>query len=168
MSNKELTAKEEAFSQEYMLDLNATQAAIRAKYSKKTARQIGYENLTKPYIQDRISKLREKYIKATEIDIQFVLVNLKEVAERCLQRVPVMKFDRDARAMVREVNENGEGVWKFDASGATRSLELLGKHVGAFVEKKEPETRGFKITDLAVLYEERLNAEKLEMNNNDI
>lgn len=64
---KKLTAKEKRFCEEYMIDFNATQAAIRAGYSEKTARQIGYENLTKPYIRDFINqKLREKSLKAEE------------------------------------------------------------------------------------------------------
>lgn len=49
-----LTVKENRFVDEYCIDCNATQAAIRAGYSKRTARQIGYENLTKPYILDAI------------------------------------------------------------------------------------------------------------------
>ena len=49
-----LTAKQNKFISEYLIDLNATQAAIRAGYSKNSARMVGYENLTKPYIQDVI------------------------------------------------------------------------------------------------------------------
>ncbi len=45
---------------EYLIDLNATQAAIRAGYSEKTARDIGCENLAKPNIQDRISQLTKE------------------------------------------------------------------------------------------------------------
>ena len=51
---KKLTPKQERFVDEYLLDLNATQAAIRAGYSKRSARAIGAENLTKPNIQQRI------------------------------------------------------------------------------------------------------------------
>lgn len=52
-----LTVKEQRFVEEYVKDFNATQAAIRAGYSKNTARQIGYENLTKPHIKAEIQKL---------------------------------------------------------------------------------------------------------------
>ena len=58
-NNSELTAKQQTFCDEYLIDLNATQAAIRAGYSKKTAKSIGQENLTKPdiaeYIEQRLS-----------------------------------------------------------------------------------------------------------------
>ena len=53
-----LNGKQEKFSNEYLVDLNATQAAIRSKYSKKTAAIIGHENLQKPNIQQRISELQ--------------------------------------------------------------------------------------------------------------
>jgi phage terminase small subunit len=50
-----LTDKQEMFSREYFIDLNATQAAIRAGYSERTARALGCENLAKPNIQNRIA-----------------------------------------------------------------------------------------------------------------
>jgi len=56
MELAKLTAKQRRFCEEYLIDLNATQAAIRAGYSPKTARFIDNENLTKPYIQRRIEK----------------------------------------------------------------------------------------------------------------
>lgn len=46
-----MTAKQKRFCDEYLIDLNATQAAIRAGYSKKAARQVGNENMSKPYIK---------------------------------------------------------------------------------------------------------------------
>ena len=55
-----LTRKQKKFCHEYLVDLNATEAAIRAGYSKKTARVIGCENLTKPHIAEYIAKLLDK------------------------------------------------------------------------------------------------------------
>jgi len=66
-NNIKLTAKEERFCYEYCIDFNATQAAIRAKYSPKTARSIGAENLTKPHIKERISELQSDLSKASGI-----------------------------------------------------------------------------------------------------
>ena len=51
-----LTAKQQRFIEEYLIDLNATQAAIRAGYSPKTAREIGAENLSKPHIRARVDE----------------------------------------------------------------------------------------------------------------
>jgi phage terminase small subunit len=63
---KKLTPKERLFVAEYLKDFNATQAAIRAGYSKKTARSIGYENLTKPHIQKALSQARNSIEKREE------------------------------------------------------------------------------------------------------
>lgn len=63
-----LTEKQEIFCREYFIDLNATQAAIRVRYSEKTARASGCENLTKPDIQDRISELKTDRNGRLQID----------------------------------------------------------------------------------------------------
>lgn len=68
-----LTPKQERFVQEYLVDLNATQAAIRAGYSEKTARQVGAENLSKPYIQVEIAKARQQQQERTQITADKVL-----------------------------------------------------------------------------------------------
>jgi phage terminase small subunit len=59
-----LTPKQQRFVEEYIVDLNATQAAIRAGYSQKTAQEIGSENLSKPLIAEAIAKLRSRETKA--------------------------------------------------------------------------------------------------------
>lgn len=74
-----LTDKQETFCQEYMVDLNATQAAIRAGYSEKTANRTASENLTKPDIQNRISELKSKRNERTKINADYVLNRLVEI-----------------------------------------------------------------------------------------
>ena len=64
---EKLTPKQARFVEEYLVDLNATQAAIRAGYSESTARAIGHENLTKPDIQEAIAEARGKQQQRTEI-----------------------------------------------------------------------------------------------------
>ena len=68
-----LTQKQQKFVDEYLIDLNATQAAIRAGYSLDTARFIGHENLTKPYIQAAIAEARKLQQERTQIDADAVL-----------------------------------------------------------------------------------------------
>ena len=65
MSN--FTPKQARFVEEYLVDLNATQAAIRAGYSKKTARQVASENLTKPDIQEAIAAAQDDRSERTGI-----------------------------------------------------------------------------------------------------
>ncbi|MFW5438107.1 terminase small subunit [Paenibacillus apiarius] len=75
-----LTAKQNAFVQEYLIDLNATQAAIRAGYSAKTARKIGQENLTKPDIQKAIQEAMGERSERTEITADMVLRRWWDIA----------------------------------------------------------------------------------------
>ena len=134
---KKMTDKQAKVCDEYMIDLNATQAAIRAGYSKKTAKEQGCQNLTKLNIQEELAKRKEKLSKETGVTLEYVIDGLKEVSQRCLQRKPVIVFNREKKRKEQAVNDNGEGVWAFDSSGANRSFELLGKHLGAFVEKHQ-------------------------------
>ena len=71
--NANLSSKQQRFVDEYLIDLNATQAAIRAGYSQKTARQIGSENLSKPNIQEAIAFAKRERSEATKIDAEWVL-----------------------------------------------------------------------------------------------
>lgn len=122
----DLTDKQKRFVQEYLIDLNATQAAIRAGYSEKTARFIGHENLTKPNIQSLIEQKQKKIEEKTGVTIEWVIAELVDTYDHCRQKVAVLDH---------EGNETGE--WKFEPGSAVRSLELLGKHLGMFKEKVE-------------------------------
>lgn len=73
----DLTAKQEAFVREYLVDLNATQAAIRAGYSKKTARAVGSENLTKPDIAEAVAKAQAKCAEKCDLSALWVLQEAK-------------------------------------------------------------------------------------------
>ena len=125
-----LTAKQELFCKEYIIDFNATQAATRAGYSKSTARQIASDTLSKIYIQSRLAELMTARNKKVEIDAQWVLTQAVKVHERCMQGEPVLD---------REGNETGE--WKFEHAGANKSLEIIGKHVDvqAFLDRNKTE-----------------------------
>jgi len=120
-----LTAKQKAFCEEYLVDLNATQAAIRAGYSKHTAKDIACQNLAKLNIAEYITELQAKRSAKTELNAQWVLERLQRVHDRCMQEEAVT----DA--------EGATGEYKFEHSGANRSLELIGKHLAMFTEKKE-------------------------------
>lgn len=75
-----LTAKQAAFVREYLVDLNATQAAIRAGYSKKTANVIASELLAKPNIQSAIQEEMKKRAERTEITADKVLKEFAKLA----------------------------------------------------------------------------------------
>src|SRR5687767_10030922 len=75
-----LTDKQIRFCEEYLIDLNATQAAIRAGYSPKTAHSIGAENLIKPEIQEYLSNRQKELQEATGITQKRVLEEYAKVA----------------------------------------------------------------------------------------
>lgn len=132
-----LTDKQAAFVREYLVDLNATQAAIRAGYSERTASRIGPQLLGKTWVREAIEKAQAKRAQRVEVTQDYVLSNLVEVVERTMQRAPVL--DRKGEQVT---DEEGRAVWTFDAKGANRALELLGKHLGIFTDKVRAEVSG--------------------------
>lgn len=128
----ELNEKQKKFCEEYIIDFNGTQAAIRAGYSKKSAKAIASENLTKPDIQKYLNELINKRNERLEFSQDDVMRDLIELKNRCMQKVPVMYFDKKEKEYRQEVDENGEGVWKFDAQGANSALDKLAKHAGFY------------------------------------
>ena len=104
MAREGLTPKQQRFVEEYLIDLNATQAAIRAGYSEKTAFSIGVENLKKPLVWDAIQQARGERSEKTGIDAAWVLKQAAEVHRRCM--------DND-----------------FNPTAAIAALNLIAKHV---------------------------------------
>lgn len=84
-----LTAKQEMFCQEYLVDLNATQAALRAGYAKKAAQQTGSENLLKPLIAKRLSTLLEARTKKVKYTADNLLADMLEVLDVAKQQAAV-------------------------------------------------------------------------------
>lgn len=75
-----MTKKQKRFAEEYLIDLNATQAAIRAGYSPGTAKSIGSENLTKPDVQACIAKAMAERSKRTGVNADRVVTELAKIA----------------------------------------------------------------------------------------
>lgn len=135
-----MTPKQERFCQEYLVDLNGTQAAIRAGYSEKTAGQQGERLLRNVEIAATIRAVMDERAERTKITSDYVLSSLQEVAERCMQRSPVMVGNGKERQQA--IDEEGRHVWEFNAMGANKSLELLGKHLALFTERVELQAAG--------------------------
>ena len=133
MAEKRLNNKQLQFCKEYIIDLNATQAAIRAGYSKKTARQRAHNMFTLVYIQDEIQRLFDKRSKRTEINADWVITNLTEVTERCMQSRPVVYANGDPKMTTTKDGEIAP-TYAFDSGGANRALELIGRHLAMFTD----------------------------------
>lgn len=119
-----MTDKQEAFAREYLVDCNATQAAMRAGYSARTASQTGHELLGKPAVTERITELKAEREQRTEITADQTLADLRYVADQAIGRAPVRKV-----AMVNGEFVEGE-VHETNIPGAARALELLARHQG--------------------------------------
>ena len=134
-----LTPKQQRFIEEYLIDLNATQAAIRAGYSRNSARQIGDENLSKPGIADAVAKAKRERSEATNIDAEWVLKQAVELHQRCMQEIrPV----RNPKTREQVSDDNGNALFAFNAAAANRSLEIIGKHVEVAAFKDRLEVSG--------------------------
>ena len=128
-----LTPKQQAFVEEYMIDLNATQAAIRAGYSPRTAEVQGPRLLGNVRVSAAIAELKEARSERLQIDADWVLRRAVEVYRRVTQEIrPAL--DRNGQQLY---DDGGSPLYKFDAAAALRALELVGRHVevGAFEER---------------------------------
>ena len=136
MKEKRLTSRQERFVCEYLIDLNATQAAIRAGYSKNSARQIGDENLSKPVIAAAVAKAKRERSEATKIDAEWVLRQAVELHLRCMQEIKPARNPKTGKQLY---DDGGNALFTFNAAAANRALELIGKHVeiGAFKDRLE-------------------------------
>ena len=152
-----LTAKQSLFVEEYLKDLNATQAAKRAGYSDKTAASIGGENLQKPEIQQAIEEQKAKRIKRTQIDADYVLKQLHGIVDADVldivdaqgNMLPVDQWPKIWRQMVNGIEvvdlwERGEQgnkekigeITKVKLVDRAKMMKMLGDHVdvGAFAQ----------------------------------
>lgn len=149
--SEDMTDKQQRFIEEYLIDLNATQAAIRAGYSTKTAEQIGFQLLNKTSVSEEIKKKMAERSKRTGINADRVLdelakiafanakdiINFEDASVRkganeddlaCVQSVKVKKQTSDKG----ELEERQ--VTMYDKKAA---LELLGRHLGMWKDKVE-------------------------------
>lgn len=153
-----LTGKQARFVEEYLIDLNATKAAIRAGYSEKTAYSIGEENLKKPDIQQAIQEATNNRSKRTEINQDWVIQRLAAIADCSMRDVASWgpggvhykdsKDLTDAEAYAvkkvkdkRSILSSGTGEapdmvmnqqLEIEQHDKTKALELIGKHLGMF------------------------------------
>jgi phage terminase small subunit len=129
-----LTAKQKRFVEEYMIDVDATKAAIRAGYKKKAANKVGPRLLTNPHVVAAIQIAAADLSARVGIKQEEMVRDLYEIKERCLQHKQV--FDRNGQpVMVEGPDGTLHALFAYDATGATKALELIGKHIGMWPNK---------------------------------
>lgn len=144
-----MTKKQKLFVDEYLIDLNATQAAIRAGYSPDTAGSIGGENLKKPEISAAIAKAMAERSRRTGINqdrilqeiAKLALVNIDDVVDLETGKIKESATKEDLACIqsikIKPTEFGTEREIKFyDKKG---SLEMAGKHLGMFKDKLELE-----------------------------
>ena len=136
-----LTEKQKRFIAEYIVSLNATQAALKAGYSKKTAAYIGAENLRKPQLQAEIQKRIEKIHNKTEITQEKVLAEIAAIAfangadfakivrGNGVVFTPTDELPPDKLPAIASIEENTAGL-RVRLHDKARALELLCKYLG--------------------------------------
>lgn len=136
-----LTAKQELFIQEYLIDLNATAAYKRAGYAAEghSAEASAARLMSNVEVARRIQEAMDKRSGDLGIDARYVLSTIKETIDRCRQVSPVL--DRKGEQVYVRVGED-EGAelkpaFTFDATGVLKGAELLGKHLKMFTDKTE-------------------------------
>lgn len=141
-----MTAKQKRFCEEYLIDLNATQAAIKAGYSQKTAGVIGNENLNKPYIREYIEKrMAEKeealIAKQDEVLRYLTAVMRREMSENIVVTLATEETkyvqDEDGKMRKQTVKKETPKIVEIPAQlkDANKAAELLGKRYGLFTDK---------------------------------
>ena len=149
-----LTAKQAAFVREYLVDLNATQAAIRAGYSKKTANVIASELLAKPNIKSAIQEEMKKRAERTEITADKVLKEFAKLAFFDPRKLfddkgnpkDITELDDDTAAalagldVVQDIDPD-TGITsytkKYKLASKQAALDSLGRHLGMFLDRTE-------------------------------
>lgn len=146
-----MTKKQKRFVEEYLIDLNATQAAIRAGYSPKAAYSIGSENLRKPEIRACIEKAMAERSKRTGINQDRIIMELAKIGllnpknlinfEEATVKEDATEEDLAAISSIRVKRfptKDGEGVEReVKMYDKAKALELLGRHLGMFKDKVE-------------------------------
>ena len=138
--------KQKIFCEEYIIDFNATQAAIRAGYSKKTANEQAARLLANVSIQTYLKELIERRNERTKITQDEVIADIIKVKNRCMQEEAIL--DKDG---------NITGIYKFDSAGANKALDMLMKHTGGY--ETDNKQKAFSVS---------INREAVEVEGNSI
>lgn len=128
--------------------MNADTVMTRSKREKWNAERFRYEHVLTAKVEEKIEAKAEAEATLIVGTREWVKQSLVEVANRCMQKSPVMTFDRENKEYVQATDADGNHLWTFNAAGANRALELVGKDVGMFDDRVSLEVRKLSDADL--------------------
>lgn len=168
MAKRGLTPKQKLFVAEYLVDLNATAAALRAGYSQKTAAQVGYQLLQKSTVQEAIQQAMDDRAKRTTVTQDRVVSELAKIAfangadfaqvvtlkpgeagrpgVQIVELTDTDSLNDDQKAAISSIEETKHGI-KVSTYDKVRALELLGRHLGMFDGNGGEEDGGVTLVD---------------------
>jgi len=164
MTEEKLTPKQTRFAEEFLLDLNGTQAAIRAGYSKDSAKEIASQNLTKLNVQNYIAELQAERAKELKINSNEVLRKIRDIAFSDITRTMTLSvtefedlpesvrlciskfktFTRTYDIGEETISETTVELWFWDKM---KAFDMLNKHIG-FYEKDNEQQNNITIFEL--------------------
>jgi phage terminase small subunit len=126
-----LAPKQALFIKEYLIDLKAGQAAIRAGYSPRSARTMASRLLSKPHVQAALAAEFKKRDQRIEVTQDYVVSTILDTVERCRQAKPV--YDKEGKPVMAELPDGSMApAYVFESRSVLKGCELLGKHKGMF------------------------------------
>jgi len=184
--NKKLTPKQTRFVHEYIKDGNGKRSAISAGYSKKTARMMATENLSKPYIVEAIKSLQVKLIAKVDVKSEAVITALKELAffdprklfdnfsnllpvhewpddvARCIASIKILKIYDRGNSRGQTIGETVEvKFWS-----KTQALDFLMKSLGNY--NRDMSNRKINLTQINICHSQNGKTFPVESNGNSI
>lgn len=167
VKSDELTDKQLLFAREYLIDKNATQAAIRAGYSVKTADAIGKENLRKPRIQVEIQKGLDAALERADVSVDRIANEFAKVAfadmgsflryntdtyeltdemgnpdVRTVQNIVMRPSEEVDTSVIQEVSISKDGTFKFKLHDKLKALDALARWQQMFIDRTQVEQSG--------------------------
>ncbi len=178
----EMTTKQEMFVKEYLIDFNATRAAIRAGYSPKTANEQGTQLLVR--LSDNIQTAIEEKGKLIDVKVEQIILELAKIAFSDIKQYLEYKtdkyiqgYDKDGQpvtgyrqivdavdssevdgSVIQEVSLSKDGVFKFRLHDKIKALEMLGRYKGIFADKAEVDNKvtiGFETSLLDIIHRKK-------------
>lgn len=136
-----MTEQQKIFADQYLVDRNATQAALRAGYAVSSSRLVGHKLLNNKEVREYIDLQLKEISNTAHVSVEWALNRYKDISDRCMQAEPVMMY------VDGEWIESGQ--YKFDSLGAKGATDSIVKILGGFEADNKQKTIPINITNLS-------------------